>query len=486
MSRPLLSKSRFMTGVRCDRLAWAYSNTPEAIPPPDSALQVVFDIGNEVGNLAKECFPDGVDVPMNRDFGQMVAETVRLLPDRRPIFEASFSADGCYCRVDILVPAAAGNWDLFEVKASASVKPEHLLDVAFQANVLEASGLTLGKLFLMHVNTSYVRRGAIDPAAFFQMEDVTDAARAQQSAVADKAQEMLRVIAGSDPDVPVGPHCRKGEVCPLWGRCVPSLPEHNVFTMYRGGKKAFSLLSRGVSALADVADSALSANQKIQRDVVRSGHAHVNIPRIRSWLRRLKYPLYLLDFETINPAIPLYDGTRPYEKIPFQMSLHVVEREGAPARHVEFLADSPDDPRPALVRALRAIGPQGHVVAYNATFEREVITGLAGTYPQERTFLEGLRNRIVDLGDPFRRFWYYHSEQRGRWSLKQVLPAVTGAGYQGLDIADGGAAMVEFERVVFGSVPAKEKQRVLDALRIYCRRDTEALVELLDALRALV
>ncbi|MCK5619221.1 MAG: DUF2779 domain-containing protein, partial [Candidatus Krumholzibacteria bacterium] len=230
----------------------------------------------------------------------------------------------------------------------------------------------------------------------------------------------------------------------------------------------------------------LNEKQLIQQQALKQKKPHVDRNGIKNWLNRLKYPLYCLDFETINPAVPLFDGTRPYQQVPFQFSLHAVERPGAAPKHFEYLAGEPVDPRPGLIEGLRAIGPKGTVLAYNVTFERRVLNELANSFPDKRSFLQGIVSRLDDLIVSFRSFNYYHPDQRGSCSLKDVLPAVTSKSYENLAIHEGKQAAREYHRVVFGETSASEKELVLANLREYCRQDTEAMTDILNALMELV
>ncbi|MFO7652409.1 MAG: DUF2779 domain-containing protein [Candidatus Krumholzibacteriia bacterium] len=482
----VISKSKYIAGLQCPRLLWFHYNDREAIPPPGAARQAIFDTGHAVGDLAKTLFPGGLEVAYSRDLAETTRRTAELLAQRKPIFEASFAVDGCYCRADILVPADGGAWDLYEVKSGTRLKDENVADVAFQTHAIERCDVVLDRLFLMHVDNTYVRRGEIDPARLLVAEDITDRARAVVPEVAGNVARLLAVIEGECPATGIGAHCSKPYACDLWPACSAFLPEHHVLELnYIRKTEAFRLLAGGRAAIVDVPASELNANQRVQQEAIRTGTAHVNARRIRGWLAEIAYPLYCLDFETMNPAIPLLDGTRPYQQIPFQMSLHVIERPGATARHVAYLAGSPEDPRPGLITALKAIGPSGTILAWNMSFEQRVIRELAAAFPAEEAFLTALGSRFRDLMTPFRSFWFHDVRQHGSCSLKDVLPVLTGASYDGMAVADGGQAMREYQRVVFGDVDPGEKARVLQALKEYCEQDTRALVDVLEALETL-
>jgi len=488
-----LSKSKYLNGLQCPKLLWTQFKHPERIPPPGAAQQHIFDIGHEVGELAKQLYPDGVEVPMNRaDLPATVRDTESLLnrppTERVPIFEASFLIDNRYCRVDVLVPvpdepgAKPDRWDLVEVKSSTRVKDVNVNDVAFQRDALTRAGINLRNLYLMYVNTAYVRGLDFDPHQYFQLTDITDRAASLREYVAPAVTKMLNIIAGPDPDTPIGKRCTTPYTCPLIPQCWSVLPDNNVTELYYGGARAFTWLDQGIFALTDVPDGRLTPQQRIQKKTVVTGGAHSDPAPLRAWLDELVYPLHHLDFETMPPAIPPFAGVRPYQQIPFQFSLHVQAKPGAEPQHREFLATEPGDPRPPLVQALHAIGDQGTILAWNMGFEKGVLNDLAEIFPAEAEWLASLNERLVDLIVPFRRFWYHHPDQRGSCSLKAVLPALTALDHDKLAIADGNHAARAYADVVYGRVAPEVKDRVLSRLLAYCRLDTLAMVEILRVL----
>jgi hypothetical protein len=485
--KTIISKSKYLAGLQCPQLLWHHYNAPDAFPQIDATKQAIFDIGHRVGDLAKGLHPDGEEVPWNRDLAKTTVETQKLLLQRKPIFEASFEVDGCYCRADIMVPREGNAWDLYEVKSATKVKDINIADVAFQTYVIERSGITLDRLFLVHIDNSYVRQGVIDPEGIFHPEDVTSQARTLLPEVESKVAAMHGTIAGDCPHIAIGEHCSDPYDCDLWDQCSQFLPKFDVGQLYRARKKkVFELISKGITGLGEVPPSELSTGQLVQQQVVQSGQTHVEREPIRAWLDGLEYPLHCFDFETMNPAVPFFDGTRPYQQIPFQFSLHILEKEGAVPHHVEFLAESPGDPRPALLEALSAIGPTGMILAYNMGFERRILRELAEDFPSQSTFLSDLDGRFQDLITPFNNFWYYNADQRGSCSLKYMLPVMTGTTYEGMEISEGGQAMREYVRVVYGDVSTEDKERVLGALGEYCQQDTKALLDILGALRAIL
>ncbi len=481
-----LSKSKFLQGHQCRKLLWFACNTKE-VPEPDAAQQAILDQGKQVGDLAKTLYPGGVEVGAGvTDFEQVLQRSLEAMKTRLPLFEASFVYNGGLARADILLPVGRTEWDIIEVKSSTEIKDVNLLDLAFRAFVYHGAGLHIRRCCVMHVNSEYVRHGAIDPKKFFKLADVTKDVSALSRDIEPLMEDMFSVIRRKQsPDIQIGPHCSYPYPCPLQDKCWAFLPEQNVTTLYRAGKKAFKLLADGIVALKDIPeDFRLTANQKIQRQTAASGKPHVDRTALAAFLSQLQYPLSYLDFETLGTAIPLFDGAQPYEQIPFQFSLHVIRSAGAKPEHHGFLAEGRNDPRPEFVRRLHAILPDvGSVIVYNAAFEQGRLEECCHLLPEYEPWCRQVKRRMVDLLLPFRGFRYHHPAQHGSNSMKAVLPALTGHGYEHLEIQEGGTASLEYLRVTHGAVPEAERQKVRAQLERYCGLDTEGMVWIIDALR---
>jgi len=481
-------------GRQCSKLLWFRYNAKDQIPQPDEAQQAVFDQGHEVGELAKQLFPGGIEIDTTPgDFDSAIRRTQAALNQRRPIYEATFAHGSGYARADILVPVGKDEWDLVEVKSTTGLKEEvHLPDIAFQAFVISGTDIKLRKCFLAHINRDFVRRGPIDPKRFFTLEDVTKPVSAMTRDIEDQIDAMQRVIGlKSHPDIKIGPHCDNPYTCPLHDQCWSFLPEASVFTLYRGGAKCFSLLQQGIQRLADIpATVTLTDNQAIQRAALLAGQPHIDRPALTAFLSQLEYPVSYLDFETIGTAIPLFDDASPYQQIPFQYSLHIVRQPGGRSsldpEHCHFLADGTADPRSEFMRRLRDDLPAtGSVVTYNAGFEIGRLKECCERLPEFKPWLRKVTPRVVDLLLPFRGFRYHHPDQNGSNSMKAVLPALTGKGYEKLAIQEGGAASREFLRVTFGEVTAAERRRVRRDLEEYCALDTLGMVQIVGRLKQL-
>ncbi len=485
-----LSKTKYLEGLKCPKLLWYEYNRKEDLPEIDAATQAIMDQGKIVGELAQTLYPDGILLQREYDPAKQSGKSLEATKLRKPLFEAGFVHKQAYALADILNPVEKNVWDLIEVKSSASVKDEHYSDVAFQKYTYEGAGLKIRKCYLMYINNQYVRKGTIEPKKLFATEDVTKQCDELIPEIEQNIADMLEVIKKQDTlQVKVGPHCDSPYPCPLEDICWSFLPpKDNVFCLYSGTKKAYELMDRGVLRITDIKeDVKLSDKQNIQVVCHKNGTPHIDKKGIEDFLSTLEYPLYFLDFETINPAIPAYDNSRPFEAIPFQYSLYIVENKDAKPECHSYLAPGDKDPREEILKRLKTLlGNSGLVIAYNATFEKTTLRHASEAYPEYQSWVASLEERIIDLLTPFRGFLYYHPDQAGSASLKNVLPVITNSSYENMEIAEGNMASIEYSRVTFGkNVNEEERQRVRVALEKYCDLDTKGMVEILEELEKL-
>jgi hypothetical protein len=485
----LLSKSKYLAFLQCSKLLWYHYNARDKVPPPGAATQAIFDQGHEVGLLARQLSPGGIEV------GSGIIDPVEVdglsreaLGQREPLYEAGFIHQNAFARADLLVPAGKARWDLLEVKSSTEVKDINLHDLAFQWNTYAGAGLDIRNVFIVHINTAYVKIGAVDPKKLFVQKDVTAQVRPLLEEVKKGIPAALEVVGRrSAPGVPIGPQCNDPYDCPLQDLCWRFLPARSVMSLYRIGGKGFALLEQGVLRIKDLpTDFRLTARQAIQAEAVRTRTPQVNSRALDAFLQQLKYPLYYLDFETFGTAIPIFDDVRPYQQIPFQYSLEIQEKPGRKTRSLSYLSDGKFDPRPEILSRLkRELGDTGSIIAYNASFERNRLAEAVDVFPAYRDWWVKTEPRLIDLLIPFRQFHYYHPDQEGSASIKAVLPGLTGKGYEGMEIADGGMASLEFLRLTMTPVPASEREKVRERLEAYCGRDTGGMVEIVEKLRSL-
>ena len=488
---PQLSKSRYMSGRQCLKRLYLETYYRELADEVDQAQQARFDAGTEVGELARQRFPGGRLVAEEYfQHEQAVRTTGRLLRSVPvpPLYEAAFNFEGVRTRVDVLHKSYGPGFDMVEVKSSTSVKPENIADVAIQMHVVEGTGVPLDRAWLMHINNTYVYQGGpYDLEQLFSLVDVTEQARAfaADNIEGDLSRMWEALQLDAEPDIETGGHCNKPYTCNFFGHCHKSEPEHPVRRLPRLGEKLWARLREaGIGAIGDIPPDFTGLNDMHRRvrDSVVTGQPFVG-QDLGVALNEIAYPVSFMDFETVGPALPLYVGTRPYQTVPFQWSLHIRDADGNLA-HREFLNDDADDPRQRfVVTLLDSIPAQGSVVVYSS-YEKGILTAMADLFPQYRSRLDALCDRLFDLLEVVRGH-YYHPQFRGSFSLKSTLPALApDLGYAGLEIESGDVASIEYARMIADDTPEPVKARIRDSLLAYCKRDTEALVRVMDALQA--
>ncbi|MBN2501588.1 MAG: DUF2779 domain-containing protein [Anaerolineales bacterium] len=404
--------------------------------------------------------------------------------------EQTFTDGPFWARVDALVyDPAADAYDMYEIKSASSIRKEHTYDVAFQYLVCAAS-IPVRGVYIVHINKAFVRRGEVTVDELFVVEDVTEAILALEDEIAAARQSAWEVVSQNEPVKTGG--CLKPKTCPCPALCHPVLPEHPIFDIPRlHHNKARLLLDQGILAIQDIpADFALSERQSLHVQAVKQGGPLVDAAAIRAELGKLVYPLYFLDYETYNPAVPFYDGYRPYQHMVFQYSLHVIAAPGGEPEHFECLVTDKNDPGRQIAEHLAEhIGETGTVIVWNKAFEAGRNQEMAAMYPEYSTFLLGVNDRIYDLMDCFSKGYYVHPDFHGSASIKQVLPVLVqdhDLDYEGLPIPQGDAAMLAWVSLMAEFAPVEHVEQTRKDLLCYCELDTLAMVRNWQALAAVV
>ncbi|MFH0809074.1 MAG: DUF2779 domain-containing protein [Pseudomonadota bacterium] len=486
---PLLSKSRFMAGIQCPLRLWYQCYNPEMAAETSDAQQAIFDTGNEVGRLAHRLYPGGVLIEEDHlQHEQAVKTTLTAMrnPGVPAIFEAAFVQDGVRIRVDVLERAHGGAWNMVEVKSTASVKDEHVSDVAVQYHVLHVAGLKVGRAGLLHLNNEYVYDGiSIDLPGIFTLCDLTGQALSLRAEVSAQIKELRAMLAGGEPPrVESSKHCDTPNGCEFWDHCTKDKPEFWVRQLSGiHQSKLDKLAAVGIEDIRAVPDSfQLSKLQARIRGCVISQEEYFD-PQLADALRDVGYPAHFLDFETVMMAVPRYAGTRPYQTLPFQWSDHVLLDDGT-LEHREYLCTEDKDPRKEFTRTLLdALGEQGTILIYTS-YEKRIIRELAEQFPRHSSRLLALMDRFCDLEALVKRY-YYHPSFYGSFSLKAVLPAlIPEMNYDSLVIGDGNEASREYLRMVDPATSTQEREVIRRALLTYCGQDTLAMVRVRNELLA--
>ena len=490
------SKTRYCDFCQCGKMLWLKMNKPEELVT-DEGVKARLEVGNNVGDLAMGYFGDFTEVTEYKDgkpdIPKMIENTAAELEKNTPVIcEASFNFGGLYCAVDIL-RREGGGWSIYEVKSSThGDKDVYILDVAYQKYVLEHCGIKVTGTYVMCIDNTYVFDGTLDIHKLFKITDVSEKVVKKLPEVEENLKKAENILGSeNEPDIGIGLQCSDPYDCGFWNYCTKSLSKPNVFDIYRlSKKKMFEFFYRGITSFEKLEKEASIKNaiQKMQIDhYLRDKETYADKKKLRKFLGELTYPLYFLDFESVQPAVPEYAGTRPYAQIPFQYSLHYIKSEGGELRHKEFLAEAGSDPLRPIAEALcKDIPKNVTVLAYNMTFECGRLRELAEYFPDLSEHLLNICDHVKDLVVPFRNGWYYNKRMGGSFSIKSVLPAIfpddPSLDYHNLDgIHNGSEAMAAFPAMK--NMSPEELAEARKNLLKYCELDTYAMVKVWEALR---
>lgn len=433
---------------------WLKKHDKHKLPPIDEGTQAMFDAGHKFEAYAEAIFENGLTLGFNdfNEYNSLTERTQRALKDgATTIFQSRFVWGEYNCLPDIVDIVGDNEVDLYEIKSSTKVKDEHLYDLAFQRAVIEANGLKIRKIFVIYVNNEYVRHGEIIPTELTKMDDVT--------------LDVHNLAAFTESNMPLALDTMKSD----------TMPDPNpIFLSKLGNKKEWQAIYDSITG-AEKPDysNAQPTYQKHEIDV---------------FLNELEYPLYFLDYETMSAVVPYFDGHRPYQQVPSQYSLHILDSPDAELRQKEYLHRENTDPSlPIAQHLVDDIGTSGSIITWNAGFEKSCNVTLGKLNPEFADAMEAINERIVDLMIPFKpkNGWYSDPRFEGSASIKYVLPVVVPAlSYKELDIQNGGSAQTLWMQAVLDGT-REDKEKILDDLIKYCGLDTLAMVEIYNVLRNL-
>ena len=522
----ILSKTNYLVYRDCKKNAWLKIHRPDIYNASQLSEfeKAIIETGNEVEREARKLFPRGILIE-GRDEAAIEAtkklslgsEAPKWEPRSQVIFQPAFKKDlpdkagGFFAAIDILeYDSENQSYNIYEVKASNETKPSvHLYDLTFQYILLKDCGLKIKSANLMHLNSEYVRQGELDLDKLFISDDLTEQVKEIEEEVRAEMNRALKYV--SQDKEPAG-NCDclykgRSKHCTTFGHSNPEVPEYSIHDIARFGlskAKLHELINSEIFHIKDIPEKIkLSSIQQNQVDAHILDRVLIDKMKISEELSKLSYPLYFLDYETFPCAIPRFDGFSPYQQIPFQFSLHVVESRSSASgpssgsrtswepKHFEFLYTENSDPSPDFAETLKKyIGASGSVIVWNKKFEGKINEQVGERLPEYQAFMADINSRAYDLMDIFSKQYYVHKDFRGSTSIKYILPVLAPElSYKDLAIQEGGTASQAWDKIIkLGSEASKEsgslasRDKLAHDLREYCKLDTYAMYAIWKAL----
>ncbi len=496
MNKIHLSKSKYCKSIQCNKILWMDKYKSEVAIP--TSRDSVLKNGTEVGELARNLFGDYTNIEFNKDLNIMVAKTRKLLKNKPNIItEASFNYDNNFCSVDILKNNLDG-MEIYEVKSSTEVQDIYLDDASYQYFVLSNLGLNVKKVCIVYINNQYIRGKKLEIEKLFNIEDITDIAKSKQDEIRKNIEITNKYMnehdKNNEPKEDIGMKCLKPYKCEFWEYCTRNLPRPNVFDIGGGmhNSKKFEKYYEGKISFKDLQNEDLNPKFLEQIDFeLNNLKPKIEKEAIKELMDSLKYPLYFIDYETYQLAIPEIEGTRPYQQLPFQYSLHIIKEKGAPIEHKEFLAeiDDPDYIRHFAESMIKDMPENGSVIIYNKSFEPARNNEIARMYPDLKDEMDRINSNIVDFLEPFKQRKYYTKEMHGSASIKAVLPALypddPELDYHNLPVVHNGEEASE-AFLNLKNKSKKEQKEIRHGLLVYCELDTLAMIKLWERFKEII
>ncbi len=496
-----LSKSEYMMFLKHPAWLWLKRHDKSKLPEPDANQQAMFDAGNLFESYAEERFDNIVRVGFEnyQEYLTMPERTQKVLLTAEVITQARFEAAftdryKITCIVDVIKKVGENEYDLYEIKSSTKVKPEHIEDLAFQLLVLENCGYKIRNIYVIYCNNQYVRQGQIDSAELTVSQNVTEMVRSRLEFCKKATKEAFECIELNEMPDPTPRRTKLGafsEWLKIYLSLVPQNDKYSIYKLAQAKPEQLGQLEdMHIESLNDVPSGfLLKPVQKRQIEATKLGQVVVDQIKIENFITKLQYPLYFLDYETLASVVPPFDGLKPYQQLPFQYSLHVIDSPNGELKHYEYLHTLETSPVQELLKHLQdQIGTHGTVLVWYEGFEKTCNDLMGKLEPEYASFLQAVNDRVVDLMIPFQKGWYVDADFYGSASIKNVLPVIAPElSYKDMEISEGASAQRLWMSAVYDNAfSGEEKDKLMKNLLAYCELDTYAMVKIFEFLLAFI
>jgi len=489
-----ITKTDYLEYTFCRKNLWLKKHKPEIFESLELSdfEKKIIEEGNVADIEARNLFLEGVLVDSQGRYA--ITDTNKYLKSKeKVIFQATFFEDDFYIRADILVYNKKLNaYELYEVKASNDVKRKapnnYVNDLAFQKNVIEKTGIKIYKAGVIHLNRHYRKKGEIDYNKLFVITDISEEVEEAQGKVKEEMKDIKKYLG-----MPEEKECEclyrgRSNHCTSFNYSNPEVPDYSVHDINRIGlnkKLLYDLIDRRIFKLEDIdRTDMLTGAKKAQYEAYMDKKPIINREAIAKTLSKLKFPLQFFDYEGFISAIPVFDNFGPYEQVPFQYSLHIMQENGA-VDHKEFIiTDTSDNPTLSLVKQMKKdIDPSKSTIVWHMNYEKDRNKKLAELHPEYKDFLEEMNDNIFDLKTIFSKNYYVDYRFKGSASIKNVLPVlIPELSYDSLNIRKGDQASERWEKMIHPETNKEEKGKIKKDLLEYCKLDTWAMLEIYNYL----
>jgi len=487
-----LSKSTLIRSIQCSKSLYLYKNNYTLRDKPNTTQQQRFDRGHRVGKLAHQLFPGGKDCspPNPFSYDESITATKLLVQQQFPvIYEAAFRYNGIMAALDILV-CNDGKYVAYEVKSSFRISNTYLLDAAIQYYIITKSGLPLEDFFIVTIDNEYELNGELNVQDYFKKTSVLPEIHERIPYIENCIDDAIKILdSPSVPDVVIGQHCTKPYPCDFQGHCWKDIEPDSVWYLPGiSAQEKTNFVEKGIFTIHQIEDTdELTERQKVIIYSYQKQQPYIQHQLLHDFFDAIDYPVYFFDVEAFQPAIPVFQNTKPYGRIPFLYSLHYKKSVDAQLEHVNYISGVDEDERIHFIQHfLKATEKEGKILVFNTLMEKSILFNMMKDFPQFKSQIFERINRIVDVEIPFKELYYYHPKQQGSFSLKAIGNAVLSRDeFSSSIVKDGEEAMAVYNELFY--IDDKELiQKKLNDLKLYCQTDTLVLFHVFEKLKLFI
>ena len=485
----VLTKTLITSGLQCEKKLWYDFHNPEKIEETPTLFA-----GNRFGKIIREYYGSGLDLSNLSSSEDIVEQTAKAIQskDVHTIYEAAFIYRETLIRTDVLRRKGNG-WEILEAKSSKELKESHIPDVAIQSFIVKAAGLKVTSIKLLLVNNNFIYQGDDNYKELIKEVDIINEVTEKEKDVENYITQFRPLEKDKKicPKIDIGDHCKKPYPCIYFLRCSSKSLKENLVSYEilpnisrKKNIKEF-IKKNNIKNIQDIPESLLNPSQIIVQKAHKENKEYFN-HELTKKIKKYKWPFYFMDFETIQQLVPKIKGTRPYEVVPFQWSVHKWEFIDKPIKitdnesFLEFTDMNIE--RKFIEKLLKVLGKEGTIFSHNAPTENSVLKRLREkeSCKDLSRDIDHVLSRIVDTL-PLAREYYYNPKMMGQYGIKKIIKSIpSDVSYEKEgDIAGGMGVQLSWLKCTEpnASIAEIEKQRTL--LINYCANDTFAMYDLI-------
>ncbi len=473
-----ISKSQFLNFTKCSNSFYLLNQNllDKTNVPHSGSLE-----WSEFINLCSTYFDNLAVISRNQNKENQRTETSEAIKNKQTVLGGYFESELYSSYIECLVPNLENDsWTIYDFRPVGSNKLDIIRSFYFQKNLLHSLNIPVSDVKLIRINSDYLKTGdEIERDLFLTTESLSDKLK-KESARFDEDWSLFLEYQNIPTFPKIDsryPGCNSPKSCYSEILCYEDIVSYEIFDLREGHELPKKLYQLGIKTFGEIPDEELNQIQKIQKTVHVTNTTHFDIERLREFFEGVTEKVCFLDFESINPTIPIFANTRPFQHIPFLFSIHIWDPKTNQLEHFSHLhAPEKGDPRREMLEALESMIPKETTIfSFNDFFEKQIISDLVKIFPEKLSFWDQVHPYFKDLAIPFKKFWIYSAKQKGKASLKEILPAYSDVTHVGLSIKEGQDANYQYLRLLKKQVTQEEKNRVLEDLVSYCKMDTFGL-----------